>query len=295
MRSPCHFSDGINVAEQQAFQISLSFITCVMYNRLTLASKFLRYFFAASNGKGHGIHSPFVYALVREVLNDQHKYPAYRQISTLKKNLLKDHRILNVADFGGGSVLSDADQRSISEITRYASSGRSFGRLLYRLAKYYQPATMLELGTSMGIAAAYLALGHPAGGLTTIEGSPEISEAAQQNFNALGIENIRCVTGNFDQCLEKTLSHMPPVDLVFVDGNHREEPLLRYVDLLLAHRSSESVFILHDIHWSAQMERAWERIKQHPDVMLTVDLFFGGMIFFNQQFRVKQDFVIRTW
>ena len=266
-----------------------------MYNRFTLASKFLRYFFTASNGKGHGIHSPFVYAFVRDVLNDREKYPAYEQLDALKKNLLSDHRILNVADFGGGSVLSDADQRSISEITRYASSRKSFSRLLYRISKYYQPATMLELGTSMGIAAASLALGHPAGQLTTIEGSPEIAEAAQQNFKTLGIENIRCLTGHFDECLEQTLAHMPPVDLIFIDGNHREEPLIRYMDILMAHRSPRSVFILHDIHWSAQMEKAWERIRGYPEVMLTVDLFFGGMIFFNEQFRIKQDFVIRTW
>ena len=37
------------------------------------------------------------------------------------------------------------------------------------------------------------------------------------------------------------------------------------------------------------MERAWEAIKAHPDVTLTVDLFYIGLVFFRKK-QPKQHF-----
>ena len=35
-----------------------------MYSSFQLALKYLRYWFTASNGKGHGVHSPFVFEFI---------------------------------------------------------------------------------------------------------------------------------------------------------------------------------------------------------------------------------------
>jgi predicted O-methyltransferase YrrM len=265
-----------------------------MYSRFRVAAKYLQYYLTASNGRGHGIHSPFVYEFVTKVLNDQRHFDAYDLIEQKKEEMLLDHRVLDLEDFGGGSVFSDADQRSLSEIARYASSTQKFGRLLYRIARFYEPVYMLELGTSLGISTAYLAFGNPDADLVTLEGSPAVAGAAATHFTSLGLTNIKTVTGNFDSVLGKELDALPAVDLAFVDGNHRKEPLLRYVESLLKKKSHRSVFILHDIHWSSEMEEAWERVKEHPESMLTIDLFFGGLIFFRNEFKVKQHFVIRA-
>ncbi len=42
-----------------------------MFTRFQLAKKYLHYYLTASNGKGHGIHSPFVFDFVKHVLNDK--------------------------------------------------------------------------------------------------------------------------------------------------------------------------------------------------------------------------------
>jgi predicted O-methyltransferase YrrM len=89
------------------------------------------------------------------------------------------------------------------------------------------------------------------------------------------------------------LSSLPAVDLAFIDGNHRKLPTLNYFHELLPVLSSASAIVFDDIHWSAEMESAWENIKNHPQVMLTIDVFFMGIIFFRPEFRVKQHFVIR--
>jgi len=51
--------------------------------------------------------------------------------------------------------------------------------------------------------------------------------------------------------------------------------------------------VFDDIHWSAEMEKAWLEIKSHPSVQYTIDIFFLGFVFFRPDFKVKQNFSIR--
>jgi predicted O-methyltransferase YrrM len=89
------------------------------------------------------------------------------------------------------------------------------------------------------------------------------------------------------------VSAIPQVDLAFIDANHRKKPTLTYFNELLKKITGNAIIIFDDIHWSAGMEAAWNEIKQHPSVMLTVDLFYFGIIFFRPEFKVKQHFRIR--
>jgi predicted O-methyltransferase YrrM len=268
-----------------------------MYSRLRLARKYLHYYLVASNGKGHGTHSPFVFEFITRVLNDRRDYPAYARIETLRDRLLRDQQMIEVQDLGAGSAMGGRAirQHRIADIARHAAKSRKLGQLLFRIARYYQCGSMLELGTSLGVSAAYLASGAGETGkeLVTIEGSNAMAAVAEENFRSLGLESIGLIVGDFDHMLTGVLDRRGNVDLAFVDGNHRREPTLRYFNLLVGRIAPSAVLIFDDIHWSAEMEQAWEEIKRDPRVMLTVDLFFIGLVFFREEFKVKQDFVIR--
>lgn len=264
-----------------------------MYSPLQLAAKYIRYYITAANGRGHGIHSPFVYDFIVQVLNNSTNVDAYTVIEQCRKRLREDNRLLEIQDYGAGSAAGAAKQRRVSAIVRTAAKSAKLGRLLFRVAAHYKPAVMVELGTSLGISGAYLAKGHPSGRLITAEGAPAIAAVAADNFSWLQISNVEIVTGNFDETLPVVLDKLRAVDLAFVDGNHRKEPTLRYFNQLLQKVSGQAVLIFDDIHWSRDMEQAWKEIKDHPQVLLTIDLFFTGLVFFNPGFKVKQHFVIR--
>ena len=265
-----------------------------MYSSFQLARKYFGYYFSASNGRGHGIHSPFVYDFVKNVLNDKTKYPAYSRVEGLRRKLKKDGRKLDITDLGAGSASNGAGERRISDITRYAAKPKRLGQLIFRIARYYQPRTLLELGTSLGVSTAYLAEAAPEARLVSIEGASALAGAAAENLWWLGLSNVELRTGNFDELLGPELARLGQVDLAFVDGNHRREPTLRYFHLLAARCSPRSVLIFDDIHWSTEMEEAWESIRQDPRVMLTIDLFFIGLVFFREEFKIKQNFTIRA-
>jgi predicted O-methyltransferase YrrM len=264
-----------------------------MYSKSRLAIKWVRYYILAHNSRGHGIHSPFVYDFITSVLNDNRNYYAYEKIEKLKKIYLKDDRIIRYSDEGAGSGNGKESSKKLSEITESAVSTKKFGRLLFRLANYYPSGTIIELGSSIGISTAYLASANRAGKVTTIEGSDSIGKIAKETFENLELKNIQLVDGNFDEVLNKVVESNSPADLVFIDGNHRQKAVLEYFEIFLNKVSPSSLIIIHDIHWSGEMEEAWSIIQSHPKVKMSIDIFSAGLVFFRDEFHVKQHFMIR--
>ena len=264
-----------------------------MYSPLTIASKYLRYLLTASNGKGHGVHSPFVFELIEKVLNDKKEYECYQPIENIRKQLLQKTNIIEVEDFGAGSSVIKTKQRKISAIAASSLKPKKYAQLLYRIANYYQPKHLIELGTSLGITASYLSIACPNGKLCSFEGSKAIADIAKKNLESTGSKNSEVYTGEFSKTLPDYLNNNLPVDFAFIDGNHRKEPTLTYFRWLLEHSNDYTIMVFDDIHWSKEMEEAWEAVKQHAAVTLTIDLFFIGLIFFRKEFKVKQHFSIR--
>jgi predicted O-methyltransferase YrrM len=264
-----------------------------MYSKSQLALKWFQYYAFASNGKGHGIHSPFVYELIREVFNDDRDYYAYKLIETVKKSLLQDRRVLDVHDLGATSQKKSNSKKSIAEIARNAVSEQKFGRLLFRLANFYRARVIIELGSSIGISTAYLASADTASRVVTMEGSSAIAGIAHETFQKLKLNNISQSTGSFEKNLKEQIEINPPSDLVFIDGNHRKKPVLEYFEKFLNKISPSCLIVIHDIHWSREMEEAWDVIQRDPRVKLSIDIFSAGLVFFRNEFSVKQQFVIR--
>jgi predicted O-methyltransferase YrrM len=264
-----------------------------MYSSFQLAFKYLNYYLTASNGKGHGIHSPFVFDFITKVLNDKKEYADYEKAEDLREKLLQNRTVLTINDYGAGSSLSGSNERSVASIAKHTVKSKKYGQLLYRIVKYYQPRTIIELGTSLGVTTSYLSLAAPGSTIITLEGATEVAKVATKNFERLDLKNIRTIEGNFDYTLPAVLYQLPTVDFAFIDGNHRREPTENYFHWLLEKSNNESIFIFDDIHWSREMEKAWHHIKEHFAVCCSIDLFSIGIILFRQEFREKQHFTIQ--
>ena len=239
------------------------------------------------------MHSPFVFDFIRHVLNNENGYKPPPQLEALRKQLLRDNSTIAIEDFGAGSRVENATEKTIRRIAKTAVKPKKWSRFLFRLVQHYKPQTIIELGTSLGLSTAYMAAANPAATIITVEGSPQIRKQAVKSFASLDMGFIKSLTGHFDAVLPQVLAQVETVDLAYIDGNHRLHPTLDYFEQLLQKRSDSSIFIFDDIHWSAEMEKAWQTIQQHAAVRYTVDLFFMGIVFFRPEFKVKQHFAIR--
>jgi len=187
------------------------------------------------------VHSPFVFEFISNVLKDTKQYDCYPVIEKQREVLLKDSAIIEVEDFGAGSAVIKSNKRVVKNIAASSLKPKKFAQLLFRMVQYYKPATMLELGTSLGITTAYLAKGNENGKVFTCEGSSSIAAIAQNNFTALQLKNIELTKGDFAKTLQPLLQQTGKIGFAFIDGNHRKEPTVEYFTKLL-NCSTHSLF-----------------------------------------------------
>ena len=250
--------------------------------------EYIKFIFKSTNQ--HGVHSPFVYDLVTKCFYDKTKHDAYSSLSEYQKSLLKNKQQIKITDFGAGSRVFKTNLRAINSIAKTSGSTLNRAKLLYRLIRYFKPQHTLELGTSLGIATQAIALGHSKNHVVTIEGCSNISDFTKQQLNEFNVHNVTLKTGEFDNALLELQDNN--YNLVFFDGNHNKKATLKYFNLLVNKAHNDSVFIFDDIHWSKDMIEAWEIIKTHPKVTISIDTFFWGLIFFRKE-QAKENFTIR--
>ncbi|RFZ92091.1 class I SAM-dependent methyltransferase [Mucilaginibacter conchicola] len=260
-----------------------------MFN-ITFARDFLLHRFTSKNR--HGLHSPFVYKLVDEVIYDKTEKPAYTTVEQERDKLLVDDSYITVTDLGAGSHVNNNKQKKVSDITLNALKPPKLAKLLYRLAAFAKPNNIIELGTCLGITTLYLREAAPEARLYTLEGCPETAGVAKSVFSKAGVTGINVITGNFDDTLPGVLDGEEKLDLVYIDGNHQYDATIRYFDWCLPKVHEGSMLIFDDIYWSDGMKKAWAEIKNHPQVTATVDLFWIGLVFFKPG-QAKEHFKIR--
>jgi predicted O-methyltransferase YrrM len=254
--------------------------------------KYIKYQLFSSPGKGHGIHSPFVFDLVDRVFRNKNTPVVVFNIEQLRKRLTSNNREISVKDMGSGSKRMKSNLRKISSIAKYSSVPARYGRLLASLAGEFGGSGTLELGTSLGISTMYLAAGQKEGKVYTIEGCPETLSAARENFSSCGFEGITAYCGSFDEMIPRFGEENITAGLVFIDGDHRKESVLRYYEKVKQFTDSRSVIVLDDIHVSKGMGEAWEHIKNDPGISVTVDLYRFGLVFFRKGM-TRADYEIR--
>jgi predicted O-methyltransferase YrrM len=263
------------------------------YNTLTLINKYISYLWKASNGRGHGVHSPYVYAFIKNVLNTSSKGKGIHAIELYRQQLLYNQKEITVLDLGAGADWQGSKSKTIAQIAKGALKSKKYSTLLNRIVAYYQPNQILEMGTSLGITTCYLAEGVPMASVATMEGAPAVAKEALNTFNNLGYKNIKLINGNFDETLPNYLNSIESIGIAYVDGNHRYAPTIQYFNLLLNKSDEQSILIFDDIHWSREMEKAWEEIKADARVSLTIDLFYIGIVFLKKGNKEKENFTIK--
>ena len=250
--------------------------------KIKLLIKYFVYRVRRRGTSGHGIHSPFVFELNRSVLNSRNKYKEYAQIKKYRRSLSGNREMINVYDKGAGSLVFSSEKRVIGDILRYTASSCKTGRLLFRLARYFEPRNIIELGTSLGFGTMCLASGSVNGTVYSLEACPRQHEIAGAELKKAGAGNIELIEGDFREVLPDLLKRIDQVDLVYFDGDHSKDSLIWQFRTCMEKADRSSVFVLGDIHWSDEMDRAWEILCKDPVVTLSVDLFYCGLLFFRK-------------
>jgi predicted O-methyltransferase YrrM len=255
-----------------------------LFFRLTHYLKFL----TKASGR-HSIHSPFVFALYEFLLNNRIDSKKQQAIENIRKQYTQSKEYILMHDFGVKEAMQV--KRSMRNLAVVSSCTPKLGSFYYSLVTYLKPKNILELGTCIGMASAYMASALPESTLYTIEGDSTIASLAEKNFKALNLINTRQFIGDFDSVLNEVLQTLPKLDLVLIDGNHRKQQTLKYFVEIIPFLNVDSLIIFDDINYSKEMYEAWSEIKKHPQLVQSVELYRIGLAFFNSK-RAKEHFCL---
>jgi len=257
---------------------------------LQLISRYIKYIFSAKSK--HSAQAPFIYELITQVIDKKTNDYCCENIELLRKELCKQERTIKITDFGAGSSINNSKTRKVKDVAKNSAKNEKFGKLLYRIIRFYKPKNIIELGTSLGVSTSYLAKADANALVFTFEGCPETAKIAAENFEKQNIKNTSITLGNFNLTLAQKLKEIKTIDLAFIDGNHQKKPTIAYFEKCLEYANNDTIFVFDDIHWSDGMESAWNYIKAHTSTTLTIDLFFVGIVFVKSELS-KENFTIR--
>jgi predicted O-methyltransferase YrrM len=245
-------------------------------------------FLFRSKGR-HGVHSPFVFQLVDKCLTTK----VDKNFQTARKKWLrqlqKQREPFEINDLGVGSKKMKRT-RSISQLSKTASSKGLYGDVLWQLMHYFQPKTILEFGTSIGIGTVALKMGYPSAKLVTVEGCDQTLSKAYQQLDYWKLDGILPICSSFDDFLKLPSIHS--YDVVYLDGNHQGTATLHYIETLQHQTHNETLFIVDDIRWSEDMWNAWKSIVMDERFHVTIDLGRMGL-FWRRTQQTKEHFTIR--
>ncbi len=245
------------------------------------ASQYIMYKIKAKHYGGHGIHSPFVYSFVKDILEEKKPYYCYQEIEKRRLELKNSSNTVFVEDFGTGK----SSEKKISTIAHNSLKDKKYAQLLFRMVNHFKPNTIIELGTCLGITTSYLAAANTKAAVFTLEGSKQLADIAQNHFNKMNLNNIQSIIGNIDNTLNTTINNIHTLDFVYFDANHKKTPTLNYFNECLSKTNNNTIFIFDDIYWSKEMKEAWNEIYRNKKVTISIDLFSIGIVFFNQELK----------
>jgi predicted O-methyltransferase YrrM len=199
------------------------------------------------------------------------------RIEGLRRRLRGSREPVTLTDFGAGPA-RPASLHTVGE--RCLSSKSPLGALLlFRLVRELRPARCLELGTNLGISAAYQAaalLLNGGGALHTVEGAPTLAELSRGHLASLQLA-AEVHEGRVLDVLPRLLPRTAPLDYVFIDGHHDGPATVGYFAQIHPHLSPGALVVFDDIAWSSGMAGAWTTIQADPRVRVAVSLGTMGV------------------
>ena len=204
--------------------------------------------------------------------------------------LSKNENKINFKEIGNNKTFS------VSQIALKASSSKKWTSFFYELSKIKNVNNILEIGTNLGVSGQYFLKGldeKTKSIFITIDGVKKLCEMATDRFNHISDKRrFKVINGLYDEKLLELKKLNIKFDLVFIDGNHRFDATIKYFELLKKHLAQNAIVIFDDIHWSKGMEEAWDYIKSHSSVTVTIDMFWVGLVFFSKN-ESKENFIIK--
>ncbi|MCD7916195.1 MAG: SAM-dependent methyltransferase [Tannerellaceae bacterium] len=229
---------------------------------------------------GHGVHSPFVFNLITKVIEEKRPYYTFHDIELLRKQLIyKEEKITYPDRHHKGKLRT----RSISKIVAQEGIKPKHGALLFRLANYFKPRSILHIGPSMGLSALYLSSYQTGANCIALEHIEEFATISRWIYERAGRNPVSLQVGAYQNTLPPVLTSLNQLDLVYFNTATETFENEWLFTTCLKYIHDQTVFVIKGIKSNKEMRAFWSAVTGRPKVTVTIDLYSMGLVFFNRK------------
>ncbi|NDW08207.1 class I SAM-dependent methyltransferase [Dysgonomonas sp. 520] len=197
--------------------------------------------------RGHGIHSPFVFSLITNVIEEKRKYYAFDDI-----------------------------QNFISKYDNVKQHSKKYNRFVFRIINHFSAKNILEIGSGDGQTTLYASASSSSIRCNCYEPSTKKSEKANILYNDWG----RSINLHTD-----SLPHINDIqDCIIVDLKNYFADYDLFLSYILPLCNEETFIIIKGIRTKRKNQMLWRMLKQSEKVTVSLDLFNIGVLFFDKRF-----------
>lgn len=230
--------------------------------------------------KGFGVHSPFTFHLIVNVIEAKLSYYAFGQLFPCRKIVVKALKSKNQAS----DIGKDLAKKYKEEIQNIKSS-ESLDRLLFRLMNFWRPKKSAYFGDGVGLSIAYMAKLDSRNDILWLGRGDVFREYSDDLFkNVIGIKNYKSV--NFSNILKEK----PEFDFLVFSENTSEEILSDFVCNSKRILTTNCMIIIQNPHRNDTINIFWNKMKKAEQNYVSLDLFHMGILILREGLQ-KQDYV----
>lgn len=215
----------------------------MVYRRSKIATRLL---YKVRHHKGHGVHSPFVFDLINNVIEEKRSYYSYQEIQSF------------------------LDQNNTQKL-----SLKKEDLLSFRLVNYFGAHKILEIGAGNGVNT--LCLAAPSSKIECL--SIETDDTKRNNLGEIYKLFENRIT------LAKSFSDIPDqkFDCIYLDLNNYNDLSEEQLMALVTNCHEKSFIVIKGIRRNKKQNQLWKCLKSNERRTAELDLFNTGILFFDKQ------------
>ena len=235
----------------------------------------ISYFLKARHSKGHGIHSPFLFRLITQVIENKGHFSAYPLLNSAGENM---QNMLDILDFESFRQLkcSEHDLRNLHRLSP------KYDRLLFRLVNDFAPASIAFYGSTFGVTLLALAMADRRKSVVAQLNNDHFRSFCRRLADVYEVGNIEITETGI----------VAAADFVVIQNPLDPENCSQILSAVLGRKDFQGTVVVCGIHYSSEMEAVWASHKSKSAVRVTLDLLEIG-IFICREGLQKEEFMLR--
>ena len=231
---------------------------------------------------GHGVHSPFAFDLITNVIEERRNYYCYERLKSARKQLLQDDSL----------IICNNRKYTVKKALNDFCFSECEDRLLFRLANRFRPETICVLGSDLGLAPLYLTSLSEHSNCIVLEPEPSMATVVRKIFDKHSSASIDIHESCYPEIEDNCIIDLLVCGNTFINVSGEKEhninafsvdALKRFLPLM----NDKSIMVISGINLSRKNRGTWKTICSFPEVTATFDLYSLGIVFFNPKLHRK--------